>query len=160
MMPTAGGFVDRIADGLAQRICRPWSPLDRQVWIAFDDSRDAALAGVTVYGCVRGWNACDGLPNDLLIELDRPFTFGLSSPIIAGTQHRIDGMMLSEDSTLRSSLSGDEIRHLVTRPCLVWRRTPRIIFSWTAVRIVAASSFADAHFDRTIGTGRIGLRRR
>jgi hypothetical protein len=159
MIPMPSGFLDRIADRLASLICRPWSPVGRRVWIAFDDARDAALSGVTVYGCIRGWNASDGLPTDLLVELDRPFTFGRSSPIAEGRQHHVDAVTLSEDSTLRACFRGHEIRHLVTRPCLVWRRTPRIVFSWAAARIVAASSFADAHFDCTVGTGRIGLYR-
>ena len=154
-------FFDRLADRLAELMCRPWSPTGRRVWIAFDDSRDAALAGLAFHGRIRATAVPDGLPTDLLVELEFPFTFADSSPIEKGSTHRVHARRLSQASTLREFAGKDEeIRWLVIRPCLRWRRTPRLRFSWSAARIIVAPSFAEANFERTIATGRIGLSKR
>ena len=155
-------FLDKLADGLAEVICRPWSPIGRRVWIRLDDPRDATLEHATFYGRIRACAAPDGTLTDLLVELDRPFTFGaMEEPLGAdtgGVRHRIDATALSVTSPLRPCAKGTEVRWLVSRPCLQWRRTSRMRFSWSAARFVIADSFADAHFECTIGTGRIGLR--
>lgn len=151
-------LMDKLADGFAEWICRPWSPIGRRVWISMDDPRDAALEGIVVYGCVRACAAPDGTLTDLLVELERPFNFGnMAEPINGGIRHRLDATALGADSTVRRCADDAEVRWLVSRPCLQWRRTSRIRFSWSAARFVVAGSFADAHFDCTIGTGRIGL---
>lgn len=154
-------FADKLADGLAELICRPWSPIGRRVWIRLDDPRDATLEEAVLYGCIRASAAPDGTLTDLLVELERPFTFGSTAEPLeddaAGMRHRIDVTALSASSPVRHCAKGREIRWLVSRPCLQWRRTSRIRFSWSAARFVVAESFADAHFDCTIGTGRIGL---
>lgn len=71
-------FIDKIADSVAAILCRPWSPIDQRVWITVDDPRDAALESVTLYGCIRASSAPNGELTDLLVELERPCTFGSS----------------------------------------------------------------------------------
>ena len=148
---------DKLADRVAELMCRPWSPVGRRIWLEIDDPRDAGLTGVTVYGWIRGVAAPDGLLTDLLIELERPFTFGEAAAIDGGVRHHVDSLVLNERSPLRELVRSDGIRWLVTRPCVKWRRTSRIRFSWAVARFMAATSFADARFESTVGVGRIGL---
>lgn len=125
------GWADVVLDRVARRT--HWSPLGRRVVLVFDESGDVALANHTAYGTIRAHDtSTDGTPADLLIELDGDVDY-------AGHYKR----------------SG--IHWLVTRPCLRWRRTSRIIIGWSVVRIIDAPSFRDATYDRTVATGRVGL---
>lgn len=125
-------FMDKLADALADLLCRPWSPIGRRVWIRLDDPRDATLEGAIVYGCVRACAAPDGTLTDLLVELERPFTFGgMPEPIARGVRYRVDAIDLSATSSVRPCAKGAEVHWLVSRPCLQWRRTSRIRFSWS-----------------------------
>lgn len=123
--------MDRTADLLA-RVSR-WSPIGCPVALTIDDSGDERLIGITVSGRVRACDVdVDGTPTDLLVELDGEITY-------AGHYMRRD------------------ILFVMTRPCLRWRRTNRMVLSWSAARIVDASSFRDGTYDRTIATGRVRL---
>lgn len=121
--------IDGIADVLAR--LRRWSPIGERVIITFDDCGDARLCSFTCGGTVR---ACgvreDGTPDDLLVELDR-------------------------DLDYRGHYERQGIRFLVTRPCVRWRRTNRLLLSWAIFRFVDAPSFRDASYDRTIAIGRV-----
>jgi hypothetical protein len=150
-------WADAVADRLADLACRPWSPIGRRVWLAFDDCRDAGLARMELYGLVRAFTAPDGSPSDLLVELERPIRFAAATAVPGAWMHHLDSVDLGEGSSLREFASADEIRWLVTRPCVKWRRTARVRFSWSVARFVVASSFADAAYHRTLGIGRIGL---
>ncbi len=124
-------FIDRAADLLA-RISR-WSPIGSPVALTIDDSGDERLIGITVSGRVRACDVgVDGTPTDLLVELD--------------------GQIAYKGHYVRQDISW-----LMTRPCLRWRRTNRMVLSWSAARIVDASSFRDGTYDRTIATGRVWL---
>ncbi len=127
--------IDRWADVVLDRVARRthWSPIGEHVAVTFDDSGDVALTDYTAYGTIRAHDTrTDGTPADLLIELDGDIDY-------AGHYRR----------------SG--IHWLVTRACLRWRRTNRLMLGWTAVRISDAPSFRDATYDRTIATGRVAL---
>lgn len=108
-----------------------WSPIGRRVAIAFDGSTEALLVGRTAYGIVRAYGVgSDGTLAELLIETD----------------DEVDHHGDYRDSATR---------WLVTRPYLEARRTSTLLFSWTAVRIIDASSFVDATDDRIFATGRV-----
>lgn len=125
-------WVHKLAKGLPRY---GWSPVARQIWIAIDDSGDERLAGVTIEGLVRQFRvADDGSFSKLLVELAWP---------IAYCGH----------------YRGAEINWLVTESCLAWRRTSLLPLAWCAVRLIDAPSFADSTYDRTIGIGRLSLRR-
>ena len=121
--------IDAAVDVFAR--LRRWSPIGERVTIAFDDCGDARLAAFTFRGIVRAYGVGDdGTPADLLVELDDGIDY--------------NGHYVRND-----------IRFLVTRPCLRWRRTSRLLLSWAAFRFIDAPSFRDATYDRTIAVGRI-----
>jgi hypothetical protein len=125
--------VDALAELVAIALARwrRWSPVGQPLCIAVDDSGDARLAGRTLSGVVRGYDQREnGALTRLLIELDQPLDY---------TGHYI-----------RTGL-----RWLVAEPCLQWRRTSRLWWSWSVARIVDAPSFVDSTYDRTIGIARL-----
>lgn len=129
--PVAPQWSETVADLIARIVT--WSPISRRLSVTFDDSDDERLSSVTVTGVVRACNVrTDGTPTDMLIELDKPITHA----------------------------GHTEVRWLVARPCLRWYRTNRLLLSWSAARLINASSFVDATFDRTVGIGRVHLLRR
>lgn len=106
---------------------RLWSPLEKRICIGVDDSGDSRLTGSTIGGVVRAYDLHgDGSLTRLLVELDEPIDYS--------------GHYVRES-----------IRWLVTEPCLRWRRTSRLLWSWSAARLVDAPSFADSTYGRTIG---------
>lgn len=122
---------ERLSEMLVRR--SQFCPIGRRLWIAIDDSGDGGLVGVTLVGCVRAAGLSpEGSPTDLLVELEASLGYA-------------------------GHYKNSEIRWVVTRPCLRWRRTSRILFSWAVARVVDAPSFVDSTFDRTIGIARIGL---
>ncbi len=106
---------------------RLWSPVARRIGIAIDDSGDSRLTGSTVAGVVRAYDLHeDGSLKRLLVELDEPIDY-------------------------RGHHERERIRWVVAEPCLRWRRTSRLLWSWSVARIVDAPSFVDSTHARTIG---------
>lgn len=121
-------ITEMAARALMRRHC--WSPVGVRLRVDMDDSGDAALAGASLIGIIRGYDQRqDGTLTRLLVELDRPIDYG-AGPVRT-------------------------IRWIVTEPCLRWRRTSRLLLSWSVARIVEASSFVDSTYSRTIGIARL-----
>lgn len=128
-------FVERmpliVGDLIASR--RGWSPIGTRVVLHIDDCGDHRFIGVRVSGTIR---ACgmDSESPPLLMELSRAIL-------------RYDGHFTSQDP----------LEYLVLVPALRVHGCNRLLIAWTAVRIVAAASFRDSTYNRTIGTGRLML---
>ena len=130
---TGDGVAERIIAGVLRRY--GWSPLEKRLWVAIDDSPETELAGVTVSGVIRGYDQSPlGAVTRLLVELDRPLNY-----VGCNSQRQC-------------------LRWLVTEPCLRRRRTSRLfLFSWSVARIVDAPSFVDSTHEKTIGIARLQL---
>ena len=107
-----------------------WQPLDHHVLVSIDDSDDPDLKSVDVHGVIRAWQP--DTAQMLLVELHRALAY----------RGKFD----------------DDIRWLVATPCHKWHGSAVLPLAWVAVRLIAAPSFADAHRNRTVGTGRLRLR--
>ena len=109
-----------------------WSPIDQDVVCTVDDSDDLHLKGQRIFGTVRAFDPYTGM---LLL-------------------HLFDRM------TYEGHYAARGLDMLVAVPVIRGQRAPRLLLTCTAVRLVAASSFALQGFDRTIGTGRLALHKK
>lgn len=109
-----------------------WSPIDKTVVCTVDDSDDSSLKGQHIFGRVCAFDPVTGM---LLLHLPDLLTY--------------DG-----------HYTAPELDMLIAVPVILGHRAPRLLLTWTAVRLVAASSFAFQGFGRTIGTGRLALHKK
>lgn len=109
-----------------------WTPLGETVMLHVDHSSDPYLAGRRITGVVRAWGM-GGWEAPLLVELSRNI-------------YRIVHLRQDYDSRL-----------VVLVPAVRGHGYLRLLVTWSAVRIVAATSFRDDSYERTIGTGRVAL---
>jgi hypothetical protein len=130
LQDTIGRLSGAIADLLARQRC--WTPLSKDVTADIDDSDDSRLIGRRLCGKVRAFDPTTGM---LLLHLVERFDY--------------EGRYTARDVDI-----------IVTTPAVRSHRTNRLLLTWSAVRIVDASSFALQSFSRTIATGRLALDRR
>jgi hypothetical protein len=110
-----------------------WSPLGEHVILCIDDCGDRRFKGKRMRGVIRAYGL-DADVGPLLVQLQRPLL-------------RYDGHFISKDP----------VEYVVLSVAVEAHTLNRLLVSWVAVRIIAAPSFCDATYDRTIGTGRVML---
>lgn len=132
----AAAWSEALGEGIVERLS--WTPVEQAVVINIDDSDDDALLNTVACGVVRGvTRGSDGaVGDDLLIELNSA---------IAYRGQQFDGQFIS---------------WLVATPCVGAHRTKSLLLSWAAVRLIDALTFPAATRSRTVGLGRLRLRRR
>lgn len=131
LLPDTWDCLPEAIGNVIARRCH-WSPLGKSVSFTIDDSDDLRLTGKAFNGVVRAFDPATGM---LLL-------------------HLVDRI------TYQGHYTADALDMIVTVPAIRWHRAPRLLITWTAVRVVDASSFALQDFGRTIGTGRLTLDRR
>jgi kynureninase len=128
-IPECSKVLDAVAALFARAL--QWSPIGKDVVVVIENSEDGWLTGARLPGVVRAYADNAGI-SLFLVQLEQVL------------QHR--GRLVSK-----------EIEMLVATSALRWHRANRLMITWVAVLVVDAPSFADQHYDRAIGTGRLEL---
>ena len=148
--------IDRLPHSAGEFLARlcGWSPLRKAVTVVIDASDHEHLIGRRLAGRVSAHDPDRGL---LLVCLSERVAYADGTHAIVRHGLRlIDPLEASTRAPLR------DIDMLVVAPALQWHNPPRLLLTWSAVRLIDVPSFAFGAqgFRRTIATGRLSLTRR